>query len=346
MNFKRFLHLFAAAGIPVAIIFIVFKVSDKPKPRNGFTRMIREDALVKEDVKSIKSSTYYFAGLTDSTIYFANYGESGQLISVNIYLTDFTTDTLNVPDNFRVAWQAAKINVDPPNYYLSEGVTPSIVIGDLSLKEPAAYVTGPVHFNLVWPLSNKSVIVRYIDTKLMSQYFGKLSVVQKLELHTKTILERQQDGIFSVDGNLAYDNFSHRLVYTYFYRNQYLLFDTNLNLLSEARTIDTNRKAKITVPESPFEGRYQMSSPPLLVNKQSCAHKNRLYIRSMLQADNEPANDFKSNAVIDVYDLSKLSYLFSFYIPDGTADKLIDFRVQGNRLVTLYSNCVKTFIIR
>src|SRR5690606_14246049 len=61
------------------------------------------------------------------------------------------------------------------------------------------------------------------------------------------ILEKQIDGLFSVNGMLHYNKELNRVVYLYSYRNQFMVLDTAMRLLYRANTLDTIAHAHIKV---------------------------------------------------------------------------------------------------
>ncbi len=86
---------------------------------------------------------------------------------------------------------------------------------------------------------------------------------------------------------LTYDKSLRRVIYLYYYRNQFITFDTNLKLISTGRTIDTNSVAKISIAEIASTKTTTLAAPPLLVNKNCCADNGKLYIQSGLISNNE-----------------------------------------------------------
>jgi len=61
-----------------------------------------------------------------------------------------------------------------------------------------------------------------------------------------------------------------------------------------------------------------------------------LLINSNLKAANENKSDFDNTSVIDVYDIAKRRYMFSFYIPDYRSIKMTTFKVQSKHIIALH----------
>jgi hypothetical protein len=146
-----------------------------------------------------------------------------------------------------------------------------------------------------------------------------------------------------VDGTLHFDKETNRLIYLYFYRNQYSVMDTNLNLLYRGNTIDTVSRAKLKIAAIASDNSENLAAPPVFVNKYSCIAGDLLLLNSNLLSKNEDPEIFAKTSVIDVYSLKDRSYKFSFYIPDYRGKKLRGFRVFGKRLFVLFDHYVLSY---
>ncbi len=62
-------------------------------------------------------------------------------------------------------------------------------------------------------------------------------------IESKDLLQKQVDGIFCTDGMMSYCKKSGKLIYVYYYRNQFICADSNLHLIYRGNTIDTNQFA-------------------------------------------------------------------------------------------------------
>jgi hypothetical protein len=132
------------------------------------------------------------------------------------------------------------------------------------------------------------------------------------------------------------DNKSNRLVYMYYYRNQFICLDTNLRVIYRSKTLDTNSRSKIEVRM--VHEQKILASPPVLVNKFICISGKSILICSALCSDNEDQEIFKNNSVTDVYDSRDGRYRFSFYLPKIHNNKISSLALQGNQLFTIQGN--------
>ncbi len=150
--------------------------------------------------------------------------------------------------------------------------------------------------------------------------------------------DRKIIGGFKTAGILYYDTATQQACYTYLYQNGFICMDTNLNLTLKARTIDTitNREIKVAHVGSSLT----MKQPPQEVNYIGDVFGGRLFLQSMLKADNEYELDFTESTVVDIYGLKTGSYTGSFYIPAYKGHKALNFKVIDNNLYALYGKTI------
>ncbi|UPT69973.1 MAG: hypothetical protein M0D53_12635 [Flavobacterium sp. JAD_PAG50586_2] len=144
------------------------------------------------------------------------------------------------------------------------------------------------------------------------------------------LLQKQIDGRFDTDGVLSYDGYTNQLVYIYYYRNQYIVADSKLNLIHRGNTIDTTTRAKIKVAFIKDRNEKKFSAPPMTVNKNAYAYKGLLFVNSALMGRYESEKMWKQASIVDVYDYKNRRYIVSFYVYNIDGERLADFAVQGN----------------
>jgi len=157
------------------------------------------------------------------------------------------------------------------------------------------------------------------------------------------ILTKQIDGLFCTDGILNYDPGTRQLVYTYYYRNEFILLDKNLNVIKTAHTIDTTSRAHIKVAKINSDKSVTLASPPEFVNLRSSLSGNWLFIQSPVKAINEQEDEFANNSAIDIYNVSDNKYHFSIYIPDLNQKKISAFQVHGKNLYVIQDKFLTIF---
>jgi hypothetical protein len=136
------------------------------------------------------------------------------------------------------------------------------------------------------------------------------------------------------EGTLHYGKEAQRLLYVSKYGNLLVCLDSGLNVLYERTTLDTIRYKKATKNQT---------GAMRVVNRLSAVYGDWLFVNSLILADNEVRKIFESSAVIDVYTVKDGYYSFSFYLPDQGKEKVMDFRVNGKKLVALYEHSIVIF---
>ena len=310
--------------------------------KNGFIRLFPSHFIVDSNRLDIGYNSYYIAGITDTHIYLGNYTATNQVMQVNYALNDIHRIILSVPSGRRFAWKAMKVFVDSTGIYMMEGISPIILHVDFHNRVESEYRSFKP-FNESIPISPGSFIMNRFDAPLNQDILVKLRMDTTNHQMANYILSKQMDGIFSVDGMINWDPDNKKIVYLYFYRNEFICLDTNLTPIYTGHTIDTIRHAHIKLtPPSP-ERTITFASPPLMTNQRCCVSGNWLYIQSALMANNEKPEYFKTNSVIDLYSIQNGRYRFSFYLPDLFHSKARDFCVRGNRLFALYGHYLVSF---
>jgi hypothetical protein len=233
--------------------------------------------------------------------------------------------------------------MDTAYVYLFDGLKPAVLYGSLNNINLTTINKTPF-FNGSLPINRSSYILRVVSKKhenlLVKENINGLSIHIKA---APQLLQKQIDGIFSTDGILTNVPNSSKIFYIYYYRNQFICADTNLNLLYRGKTIDTVSQAKIKVGKIISENQYTLSSPPKYVNEHACANKHWLFIHSVLKADNESNEVIEKASIIDVYSVNDGQYQFSFYLRDFKGNKMRDFKVFGNTLVALFGHYLYTY---
>jgi hypothetical protein len=333
--------LLGIGGI-VALKIISKDSSDKI---NYFNRILSSSFLSNFQSTNIKYNSYYIAGLADEKIFLGNSMAPAHLLLTDYSLKDTSHITMGNPKNYKVAWKYSHIYIDFPHIYLLDRVSPIILHSKYpSFQFTDSYNPNTPSFDKIVPISPESFAIRRFDP-IWGQ--NTLHITQKNTLESIRpnipILEKQVDGWFCTDGMLMYAPKMERLIYLYYYRNQFLSIDTLMNVDYTAKTIDTVSIVKISLDTIHSEKRITYSAPRLIVNRKSYAADDKLFIHSKLIADNDDPKIFKNNTVIDVYELNHGNYLFSFYIPRYKKNNMKNFGIHKNKLVVLYDHYLATF---
>ncbi|OMP80055.1 hypothetical protein [[Flexibacter] sp. ATCC 35208] len=310
---------------------------------NGFTRRVFSIQLNSPNTKKLDANSLYIIGLSKDSIYLGNHRQSGQILISSYKLNTIETFWLDVPNNIQFGWGAARIYKNDKGFFLVEGITPRII--QFSWIGTTGIVVNPGnnHFDLFVPLDSQYVYRTYNTITHSNQIayanFGERGIA------SPTLLVNQQDGVFSTDGTLLYDNITRRFVYVYSYRNQLIAFNTMLSDVIRGHTIDTNSIAKIQFHEVKSEQSMIFSAPPVKPNRHACACNGYLYIYSGLKADNEKGRVAIQSSPIDVYRIADFAYMGSFYVPNYDGKGIRDFAIDRDKLVALRGNEITIYKI-
>jgi len=274
---------------------------------------------------------YYIAGIAANEIWLGNARRPRHLLRVR----DSAVDTLKLelPDSI----SQTEIRVDSPDISVSDVGRYDVYSCSLEALTVNDKLINNTFFSEAVPVSRGSVVLRSLDRKENVYVLEKKSRTPSLDQVSNMLLQKQVDGLFCVDGKLSYDRNLNALVYVYFYRNEFFVADTSLNLLWRAHTIDPIDKAQIEVREVKSAGGLKFSKPPLVVNKQSCVAGSYLFVQSALASQHEDLAVFDKASVFDVYNLAaKGAYVKSFYIPDYRDKKVNRFAAVRDKLVAVH----------
>lgn len=156
----------------------------------------------------------------------------------------------------------------------------------------------------------------------------------KRVLHTE-LLQKQIDGFFDTDGMMGYSTLSGTFVYVYYYRNEFIVTDSDLNLRFRGNTIDTISKAAVKPVLIKRTGVRKLASAVAAGNRIFAVRGNQLFINSSLMGRYEAKEMWDIASIVDVYNLKEKSYVSSFYIYDQDGSKMSDILVEGNNVYAI-----------
>ena len=334
--------------LSIGAVALLFALSGEMRDRhNSFLRQFPPHPVIEDDTLNIRYAGYYIAGGTASTLYLGNAKAPLHVLQIPVKkIHDTTFINLKIDSIRKQKFWFAKVQVDSPYYYLTDGVIPVIYQGSIQTGDGVRQRNDSVFFQDIVAMSAGSFALRSVSSRSQENMLGTFRLSPPKVHFDDQLLTKQFDGIFCTDGMLNYDRGHHRLAYLYFYRNEFTVMDTTLRLLYRANTIDTNTVAKIKPATVESTHERMLASPANYVNKRSCISDGMLFVQSALLARNEPAEALKETSVIDVYDLADGSYRFSFYIFDFNGRKMTDFKVYGNTMAVLFGRTLQLYHLR
>ncbi|PTT77177.1 MULTISPECIES: DoxX family protein [unclassified Chryseobacterium] len=317
------------------VTYLFFSSEQIMKKENNFTRRFMMHPTLEQKSLQLSDSHYYFAGSDDGNIYLGNRKFPQTLLIVDTALTNQESMRTNL-DNMKHPFRNLKLTVKAPYYYIHDGTVPVIFRGKLGNPNARTISLQDAYFNQLIVLDSLRFALRTQSSETRQFVLADLNLNtghKKLQLHSD-ILQKQIDGVFDIDGSFIADNRRSQLVYTYTYRNQFIVMDADLNVQKKMNTIDTVRLAKIESKRL-TDGIHKMSAPPLKVNLRSAVHKNLLFNQSDLMGKHESKKAWKEASIIDVYRTDKPEYVGSFYLFKKDNKSVSDFMVTDKYLYAI-----------
>ena len=329
--------LFAAS-----FVFAMYlSTEDKADVHNfsGFERYIEQGVLEPIDTMSLVNDRYYIAGADNNKIYLGNAFAAMHMLAIDVKTKDTQHIKLKIDEKYKdLKVRALRVRLAPPYFYITDGSVPVVFRGKIGIWKADLFFEKMTYFTNAVPIDSSSMVIRSVKKDTREYILGKLSTTDPMLSWGESILEKQIDGFFDVDGKMHYNAEAGQLVYLYSYRNQYIVMDKNLNVQYRANTIDTITQARLSVQKIASENTLTRGASPLVVNSGSSVYGSRLFVRSNLMAGNENRELFDKSSAIDIYDLDSRKYLNSFYLSHFQEHKASYFKVLDNYLLALYGN--------
>lgn len=325
--------------------FALYKASAKYNSnKNGFSRSHQMEYIHLTDSFAFPKGMFRIAGLTDKTLFISTL-RPGYFQRVNLETGQLTIDSvsgINVPPvNI---YNDTKI--DSPNIFISIGNYNRIYKGNFTTKQITDSAISPYLFIRSCFTSDTTVALCAFDTsKSKDQLFVKYNFSDRKFARSNETADNGRDAINN-DGLLRYDKKNAELLYIYFYQSRVSLFNADLSIKGTIHTVDTfNNFSTHGSMTDMGNGKslYTNQTPKYDISSLSYVYNGKVYIISSLRADNETEEDFKNNAVFDVYDTQERKYLYSFMIPQQRKDLIRDFIVRDNKLVILYGRSISVY---
>lgn len=309
------------------------------KASGGFLRKFPSHLLIGQGFLKL-SDRSYFAGNSEKDLFLGNRRFPFQLMKVgsNIKDTAYSYRSIARPMGL---YKGMFLNVHDSTSYLFDGVGRIILSGNQSQLEFNRFVKTPPFVNGI-AIGNNSYLLQTIQ---QGERISLIKFRNEKVLFTRFLGTNNYD-VFDNDGILAGVPKSSSIIYMFYYHNKFICLDTNLRMKYESKTIDTigNRKIKSIKIES--KRTTTISGSANVINKKVSCNSKWVIIQSSIRADNELKSTFEKNAVLDVYSIKDGGYIFSFYIPMLDKERMIDFKVLGNKLYVLYETYLYQFLLK
>ena len=312
--------------LSISIIAGLFLFSeDIMQKENPFIRRFPQGTAAKVAGIDLKNMSYYVAGTEKGKIYLANRLAPLQILEIDSDLKSKKHYTIQL-DREDFKFQAVEVRISPPYFYVFDGTVPVIYRGLISDWKAKVISEKKYYFSDIVFMNPELTTFRTQRPPTGENSIGIAKRNDSLEIkYNPLVLQKQMDGIFDTDGTMQYSATLHKLVYTYYYRNQYIITNENLVVEHRGNTIDTTTKAKLKVVKMKQSGDIKLGAPPYMVNRHTTVSKNLLFVNSLLRGKYEGNDVWKHATVVDVYDIAKQTYVLSFYVYDEEGFRMKNF---------------------
>lgn len=336
MRRKAFFKLLVVGILSATFLVIVFLLSENEVHRNNaFVRRYPQYPVLNKYNLPIKFNSYYIAGYENGKLYLGNTTAPLHLLEVNIKTRDTAHIRIELAET-DLPFRSVNIKFHPPYFFVMDGAIPFIFRGRIGDWKANLWMKDKAYFDKAIPIDTNKLYINTVSTQTHMRTLGHIEKLDGFKIVLNTdILEKQIDGLFDVDGIMAVSPNHQTLGYIYFYRNQFMLMDPDLELIKRQKTIDTVQKAQIKLSETNTKGETEMKAPPLVVNRMATIYNDLLLINSNRLGKYELKSMLKEASIIDVYNWKKGSYEFSFYLYNIGNKTIKEFSVYDNYLMAL-----------
>ncbi|MDR2270439.1 MAG: hypothetical protein LBF27_05975 [Sphingobacterium sp.] len=339
---------YAGLIIVASCLFVIglFRSSEHIiKSENSFIRRFLQHPILIEKTRDLKVNSYYLSGIHNGVLYLGNISAPLIITTIDTTLSRYMQKRTSI-DKKDYNFRNIKLQIQGLYYYLYDGTVPIIYRGHLNDSIARTLSYQDAFFNQLVVIDSTRFAIRTQRGSDHRYTLATLDVKGDSKVKLKPdILQGQIDGVFDVDGSLISNSNATKLVYTYVYRNQFIVMDSTMKIENRLHTIDTTSRAKITISKL-SDGTKKMGAPPFSVNKRSVIAGDLLFNESNLMGKYEPSESWKTSAIIDVYRLDRQQYMGSFYIDHKKGEALSSWLVNGNYLYAIVGNELRRYKIR
>ena len=345
-NKKTLVALASTSISGIAIVTILFFISeDVMAKENPFIRRFDQYAIKKMNETRLQNASFYIAGVESGKIYLGNHDAPLQIIVIDTTFKNKQQHTIQL-DRDDFPFRSVEVRVQDSHFYVYDGMVPVIFKGKITDWKAKMIYNGNHFFTKAIVIDSTRIAFRGQKKNTGEHLMGTFHFGKDINTtFSPAFLEKQIDGIFDTDGTLQYSKELQNLVYTYYYRNQYIVTNDALDVLYRGNTIDTTTQAKLNVVKVKLSGDTKLAAPPYMVNKNSAVYNNLLFVNAALKGRFENEEVWNQASVIDLYDIAKKEYLSSFYIYDSGKIKMKYFHVTESNLYVISGQVLQKYLL-
>jgi uncharacterized membrane protein YphA (DoxX/SURF4 family) len=341
-------HLLSLAILTVVgtatIVTLYISSENKLHKENPFIRRFIQGAASRTAETKLHNNTLYFAGSNQDKIYIGDY-------MAPLHVFEYDT-TLKTKKHFKIKldsdnhpFQRVQLRIAGSYFFLMDGTVPVIYRGKISdWKATTIKSNNTPYFSTAEIIDSVTIAFRSRQNQTGANVLGRYNFNHRGRVtHAPSLLQKQIDGYFDTDGMMHFDQESKKMIYTYYYRNQFIVTDDKLLLLYRGKTIDTTSRAKIKVAYIKDLDQRKLASSSGPVNSLSTHNGNLLLINSTLRGRFETIEMWKRAAIVDVYNIRNNTYLSSIYIYNIKKENLHDMILINKELFVIIGQTLQRY---
>jgi uncharacterized membrane protein YphA (DoxX/SURF4 family) len=266
--------LLGSAGF---VVLLFLSSESAMQKENPFTRrFIPMSAEFSAEYK-LDGYGYYFAGSYRDKIYLGNHSTPLYITEIDTSLRKSAKHKISL-DKYDFPFRSAEVRIDYPYFFLYDGMVPVIFRGNISDFSSRTVMDKKIYFTDAAVINGSTFAIRGQKPPRGEYLAGLLQIGNEGKTNFfPDFLVKQQDGVFDTDGQFTYDKVAGKVIYVYYYRNEFTAADSMMQLSLRGRTIDTVSKAKLKIVTMEASGDTRLAAPPLMVNRQIAANNVPLF---------------------------------------------------------------------
>lgn len=337
---KGIYHIIICSVVSSIAICILFLLSESEIHRNNaFIRRYPHHPITTIKGTYLGYNSYYIAGFEKGNILLGNTSAPLHLLRIDTLLHSTEKIRIQILDNKNYPFKSVQVIINSPNFYLADGTVPIIYKGTTSDWVAKTLTDAPPNFSILEVTQNDDFIIRSNTAVSGEHILGRINSTDNFKFETgDTILEKKVDGVFDTDGMLTYNKYLNKVIYTYYYRNNFIITDNKLDNRYVGKTIDTVSQVPLVFSYLSSKSEKKLAKQPFVINKYSTSENKYLFIKSDRLGKYESEEISKQASIIDVYDLEKQTYEFSFYLYHYKNEEVMSFKIYNNLLIGLTKN--------
>lgn len=331
------LHSVIVGFCSTIIIVILFYFSEEAIHRNNsFVRRYPHHPITSIKGIPLNYNSYYMAGFANGKIYLGNSTAPLRLLSIDTTLKTTNPIRIQIADSKNYSFSSIQVRIKAPYFFISDGAVPIVYAGNTTDWTAKTIIKGSNNFSLLEPTSKDNFVIRGNNKRTGEHVLGTMSTSAKEKFTmAPNALQKKVDGIFDTDGLLVYNEELKKVIYMYYYRNSFVVSDTNFKSIYHGKTIDTVSQVPMEFAYLKSNTEKKFAKQPPMIQKFATSSGKYLFVKSDRLGRYESEEMIKQASIIDVYDIQKQTYEFSFYLYHYENEEIKKFAIYGNLLVGL-----------